>query len=113
MTATEQTKTVERIQDILVNQIGDTRDLNKAEEKKILPHGPGLNLSPKHWAQSDVSTNRDKVVVGTRLIYSDQCNYSEFIVTKLIEGGFEIKNIDSDYSDIQFFDNLQLGWKFN
>lgn len=32
MTVTEQAKTVEKIQDILVNQIGDTSDLNEVAE---------------------------------------------------------------------------------
>lgn len=113
MTAAEQAKTVEKVQNILVNQIGDTSDLNGAEENKTDPHGPGLNLTPKHWDQSDVSMRRNEMVVGTGLVYSDQCNYSKFIVTELIEGGFKAEDIEDGYEEIQFFDNLQLGWRFS
>jgi len=98
----------------IISIVGDISDLSKEErtaEKKIMPHGPEMNLSLCRL-KSDVSTNREKVEVGTFLRYGDCCNNSKFIVTELIDGGFRVENLDGGWKDIHFFDHLQLGWDF-
>lgn len=71
-----------------------------------------MNLTPKSWKRSEVEENRHMVEVGTRLIYSDSCNFQRHTVTAL--DGDMATVIDSNgCEDMIDLSSLQLGWSFS
>lgn len=61
--------------------------------------------------KSEVEKRQNEVKVGTKLYYMDACNFMQWIVTEVFEGGFEAKDEDG-YEEDLFFNELQMGWKF-
>jgi hypothetical protein len=70
-----------------------------------------MNLTPKSWKKSEVEEQKNRVVVGTKLIYCDYCNFQRFTVTA-VDGNIA-SLVDSDgWEDSVNLDGLQLGWEF-
>jgi len=61
--------------------------------------------------KSQVELNQKNIKVNDVLIYVDNANTQKWVVTELLEGGFEAKN---DYETKDFiFSELQIGWKIS
>lgn len=71
-----------------------------------------MNITPKNWKKSEVTEQKERVEVGTKLTYCDSCNFQRWTVTEkdgdlitiVTEDGFE------EYKDL---DALQIGWEFS
>lgn len=71
-----------------------------------------MNLTPKGWKHSEVTENRHRVEIGTRLVYSDACNFKRYTVTS-VDGDTATVTDDSDgWEDTITLTALQLGWSF-
>jgi hypothetical protein len=71
-----------------------------------------MNLTPKNWKKSEVEEQKERVVVGTKLIYSDMCNFRRFEVTE-VEGTLLTLVDDEGQIDYADMDSLQIGWSFS
>lgn len=71
-----------------------------------------MNLTPKNWKKSEVEEQQDRVVVGTKLIYSDMCNYRTFTVAA-IEDSLMILIDEDGEMDSADIEGLQIGWSFS
>lgn len=71
-----------------------------------------MNLTPKNWKKSEVEEQKERVAVGTKLIYCDMCNFQRFTVTEI--DGTLMTLIDEDgQTDYADMDSLQIGWSFS
>ena len=67
-------------------------------------------------SNSKLKQRQSEVKVGSKIAYSDQCNFMEYEVTELFEGGFTAKALTDDCgipkgeTDSYDFDSLQHGW---
>ena len=65
-----------------------------------------MNLSP---IVSPLTQDKDRVEVGTKIVYSDVCNYNKYTVTAV--DGDEFTAVSEDGEEIvKSFENLQYGW---
>jgi hypothetical protein len=62
---------------------------------------------------SEVEMNRNVILIGDNLLYTDACNCERWIVTELFKGGFMAFNRDIEESESFYFEDLQIGWSIS
>ena len=69
--------------------------------------------------QSEVELNSNIIELGDSITYSDNCNFMQYEVTDLFDGGIEVKamndncNVEKGKFEDLYFNELQTGWKFS
>ena len=65
-----------------------------------------MNLSP---IVSPLTQDKDSVEIGTKVVYSDMCNYTEYTVTAV--NATEFTAVSEDGEEVNpTFESLQFGW---